>query len=186
MIQVVETGAVISPCQRYRYRLWRRWDPDGPQMTWVMLNPSTADHLQDDPTIRRCVRFAATWGFGGFDVVNLFGFRATHPQVLLPMSAAEAEGPDNLVHVLAATADSGPYMPDRPGRIVVAAWGAHRVAVDQAARYLRAPDRVWHCLGTTAAGYPLHPLARGRHFVPGDTRPQPLPDRDDEGASAHA
>lgn len=78
----VERFADISDCGRYRWRLSRRWD-DGPQACFVMLNPSTADGLDDDPTVRRCVRFARGWGYGELVVVNLFPYRATDPGELI-------------------------------------------------------------------------------------------------------
>lgn len=53
-----ERDAVISDDGRYRYLLWRCWDPNRATVTWIMLNPSTADALQDDPTIRRCISFS--------------------------------------------------------------------------------------------------------------------------------
>jgi len=74
-------GAVISPCTYYRYRLWRTWSPK-PPLVFVMLNPSTADEHEDDPTIRKCMGFAERLGFGGIEVVNLFAWRATDPKEL--------------------------------------------------------------------------------------------------------
>ena len=58
------SGAIISACGQYRYHLWRRWDELLPTMVWVMLNPSTADATEDDPTIRRCIGFAKREGCG--------------------------------------------------------------------------------------------------------------------------
>lgn len=57
-------GAALSPDGVYRYRLWRIWDDDLAPTAFVMLNPSTADAMQDDPTIRRCMSFARSWGAG--------------------------------------------------------------------------------------------------------------------------
>nr|WP_252726063.1 DUF1643 domain-containing protein [Acinetobacter indicus] len=58
----MEKGAEISECSKYRYSLWRIWDKDKPIFTFIGLNPSTADHVQDDPTITRCINFAKSWG----------------------------------------------------------------------------------------------------------------------------
>ena len=63
----MRSDALLSPCGCYRYALWRRWEP-GPQVLFIMLNPSTADELTDDPTIRRCIGFARSWGFGSLAV----------------------------------------------------------------------------------------------------------------------
>jgi hypothetical protein len=75
----LESTATVSPCGLYRYDLRRVWDAARPPCLFVMLNPSTADGSQDDPTIRRCVGFAKAWEMGGVVVVNLFALRATDP-----------------------------------------------------------------------------------------------------------
>ncbi len=51
----LERGAQLSDCGAYRYRLWREWDTSCPTLAFLMLNPSTADHRVDDPTITRCL-----------------------------------------------------------------------------------------------------------------------------------
>lgn len=79
----VIASAVISECGKYRYSLTRIWDEEKPIVMFVMLNPSTADGTKDDPTIRRCIGFAKSWGYGGLYVCNLFAYRATNPQELL-------------------------------------------------------------------------------------------------------
>ena len=48
-------GAYLSECGWYRYLLWRRWQPSAPVVNFIMLNPSTADAVQDDPTVTRCI-----------------------------------------------------------------------------------------------------------------------------------
>lgn len=57
--------ATWSPCKNYRYTLRRVWrSVDEPRVvTWVLLNPSTADEFASDPTIRRCMGFSQEWGF---------------------------------------------------------------------------------------------------------------------------
>lgn len=77
-------GAVFDDgLRRYRYSLWRRWRDDcepSEMVAFIGLNPSTADESQDDPTIRRCIGFAKSWGFGGLVMLNLFAFRDTDPR----------------------------------------------------------------------------------------------------------
>ena len=62
MVTYTAAGATLDPEGRYRWTLTRRWAPVRPVHTgtvcWVMLNPSTADGADDDPTIRRCVGYS--------------------------------------------------------------------------------------------------------------------------------
>ena len=74
--------AAFNEARTHRYLLARSWQPGLPVMTWIMLNPSTADAFADDPTIRRCVSFARREGCGGIVVTNLFALRATDPREL--------------------------------------------------------------------------------------------------------
>jgi len=145
--------AVFSPDRVYRYDLTRHWGPKPYCVTWIMLNPSTADENTDDPTIRRCIAYSKAWGYDGLAVVNLFALRATHPRVMIKHLAPE--GPDNNL-VIKARAESSP--------VVVAAWGLHGAHRGRARDVLALLDGVQlHCLGLTANGQPRHPL-----FVRGD------------------
>ncbi|WP_017715853.1 DUF1643 domain-containing protein [Kamptonema formosum] len=71
-----------DPTGQYRYLLGREWEPSKGRVVFVMLNPSIADEKQDDPTLRKCITLAQSWGYGSLEVVNLFGFRATKPAQL--------------------------------------------------------------------------------------------------------
>ena len=158
-------GAVFSLDGRYRYRLWRRWEV-GPRMLFVMLNPSTADALKLDPTIRRCMGFARREGMGSLEVVNLFGWRSTDPKGL--SEPEDPVGPDN---------DDQVRLAMEAAHVVVAAYGQHQLRLRAKTR---AEDRVLSiaashlhdvkCLGQTAAGSPRHPL-----YVRGDTPLVALP-----------
>ncbi len=162
-------GADISPCGLYRYRLWRdSGKVAAPRICFVMLNPSTADAEQDDPTIRRCLGFAKSLGYENLDVVNLYAFRTTDPQAL--SDTQDPVGPLNDLRI-EQTAEVA--------QLVVAAWGATVVKVglsgtatartalriSKVAQLLARYAPV-HCLGTTQAGAPKHPL-----YVRGDTQP---------------
>jgi hypothetical protein len=120
----------------------------------VMLNPSTADAEKDDPTIRRCIAFAARERFGGVEILNLFAFRATAPAGL--KAAADPVGPDNDLHLR-----------DLFGRhrTILAAWGLHGAYLGRAEAIMRLAATLGArltCLGRTAHGHPRHPLyARG-------------------------
>src|SRR5580693_7206992 len=78
----------------YRYSLTRIWDSSLFPMVFIMLNPSTADHRNDDPTITRCRNRALRDNTAGrLVVVNLFALRATDPRALT--RHPEPVGPGN-------------------------------------------------------------------------------------------
>lgn len=144
-----DRGAIISPCGRYRYNLWRVWDHDLPRVLWVMLNPSTADAEMDDPTIRKCVGFARRWGFGSIEVVNLFAWRCTDPRDL--PGDESANGPDRDRYWLEAAGRAN---------LTVAGWGAH-VSYGPTIGKAMSTFADMDCLGFTASGQPRHPLMLG-------------------------
>lgn len=158
----VRKHADLSDDGMYRYYLGRTWGPSvvggHRSLAFIMLNPSTADAEQDDPTIRKCVGFARRLGYNGISVFNLYALRATDPKVLLSAVRAgrDAVGPDNdgrLRTMLAARQSAGHH--------VVAAWGAH--APDPRVRQvLDMPgSRALCSLALTAKGVPRHPLMLG-------------------------
>ena len=85
--------ALYSSCERYRYMLTRTWDTLGRKALFIMLNPSTATELQNDPTVERCERRARTLGFGAFRVTNIFAWRDTDPRKM--RAAVDPIGPEN-------------------------------------------------------------------------------------------
>lgn len=158
----VLAGAVLSPCGTYRYTLDRVWDASRPTALFIMLNPSTADASEGDPTIRRCRSFATREGCGALTVVNLFALRSTDPGTL--STHPDPVGPQNDMHIALAI--------DRQPAVVIAAWGAHPFArhrMVQVADVLAAHGGRLECLGKTKGGDPRHPL-----YVRGDAPLTPL------------
>ncbi len=156
----LERSAVFDPTGRYRYCLGRRWHHKGPTLTFVMLNPSRADHRQEDPTLRRCIGLAQGWGYGALTVVNLFGYCSRQPRDLQRVS--DPIGPENDRYLLAACTD----VPT-----IVLAWGnsGSLQGRDRAALALLATHRDrCHCLGRNQTGQPRHPLyvRRGARLSP--------------------
>lgn len=142
--------AEYSDCEKYRYKLTRIWEPEGRKVLFVMLNPSTATEVQNDPTVERCERRARTLGYGGFRVTNIFAWRDTDPKAM--RAALDPVGPGNDAAILEGTtwADT-----------VVAAWGTHGTHLDRGARVealLRALAQPVYHLGITKDGHPKHPL----------------------------
>jgi hypothetical protein len=155
-------GATISPCGTYRYTLDRVWDASLPIALFIMLNPSTADASEDDPTIRRCISFAKREGCGALTVVNLFALRSTDPGALT--AHPDPVGPDNDLHIALALG--------KQPEIVIAAWGAHSFARARAEAVTSILALTWqvNCLGVTKDGDPRHPL-----YVRGDAPLIPWP-----------
>lgn len=143
-----KSSAILSGCGSYRYRLERVWDAEAAKVAFLMLNPSTADAEEDDPTIRRCVRFAKDWGFGGLIVGNLFAFRSTDPTALY--GHPDPVGPENDRHLGAIA---------RSAAKIICAWGTHGEMNGRGrhvAQVLR--DHPLFALKVTASGHPGHPL----------------------------
>jgi hypothetical protein len=164
--------AFISADGQYRYWLSRRWEPavrshgrnDQAGGMWSMplryvvfvgLNPSTADGHSDDPTVRRCLSFAKTWGMGGLLMVNLFAHRTRHPRAM--MMALAPIGPDNDHHIEAAC-----YYADK----VIACWGTGGKWMDRANQVMPLLGRRAHILACNRDGSPAHPLYLPRSSVP--------------------
>ncbi|MGB3615555.1 MAG: DUF1643 domain-containing protein [Elainellaceae cyanobacterium] len=144
------SGAIFSPCDRYRYSLWRVWDTALPRLLVIGLNPSTADATHNDPTIRRCIGFAKSWGYGSVVVTNLFALRSPYPKAL--RTASDPVGPqtDMWIGRLASEAD-----------LCLVAWGnggtlsgRDRAVGLQLAR----SSCPLACFGLTKQGQPAHPL----------------------------
>lgn len=74
--------ATFSDDEKYRYCLDIVWNPAFMLMTVIGLNPSTADHMKDDNTIRRVIGFAGKWGYGGLRMLNAFALRSTDPKAM--------------------------------------------------------------------------------------------------------
>lgn len=144
----LETGAQLSDDGVFRYALWRRLSQGDRSVTFVGLNPSTADATDDDQTIRRCVGFARLWRFDWLYMANLYAFRSTQAKGL--EAARDPIGPLN-PHVVRDLVDRSD--------LVIAGWGAHDLngeATELAAWVMSLPKT--HCLGLTKAGAPRHPL----------------------------
>ena len=148
--------ALLSDDNVYRYGLFRGWDRGAGNALFIMLNPSTADAVMDDPTVRRCISYARGWGYGSLSVVNLYGLRATDPTDLA--KHPEPIGPNNDMHILghAVMAD-----------LIVCAWGNHGTPRSQTVvDMLLANMNHLHCLGVNLTGEPVHPLYQKANLQP--------------------
>lgn len=155
------SGAIFSRDERHRYMLWREWDQGGQALVVIGLNPSTATHEVNDPTIRRCMGFAETWGYGALVMVNLFAFRSTNPKGLrtawppAPDGRHGAVGLRNDAHLRWWTREA-----NRAG-LVLAAWGTNGAFLERGAsvaRTLQGKGVDLQCFAVTKGGHPIHPL----------------------------
>jgi hypothetical protein len=183
----VGSGAHLSADGVYRYSRWREWrgthDPkhwrwlganDGAgeplgepkSVLFVMLNPSTADAGNDDPTIRRCVSFCKSWKYEMLTVVNLFAYRATKPSELFAFQAKGGDpvGWENSTIIADAALRAG---------LVICAWGANAAGLQFHTDTVRGwlHGRKHYALGFTKDGHPRHPL-----YAPLASPLVPMPD----------
>jgi len=151
--------AVFSPCRQYRYLLWRRWADDWASNYAMVigLNPSTADETNDDPTIRRCIKFAKDWGYSGLCMANIFAYRATDPKDMIAVNEPIGVENDRYLKETAAAAS-----------VVIAAWGNHGTYKNRHLQVKRIIP-VLHCLKVTKSGMPSHPL-----YLPQTLKPVPF------------
>lgn len=154
--------AFFSEDMIFRYRLDICWDPALPTMTTIALNPSTADEMKDDPTIRRGKAFARAWGCGAYRMLNAFALRSTDYKGLFRV--ADPIGPDNSIELIRQWCTD---------TLTIACWGSH-ITSRKWKHYYRGKDiaeRIpdLYALRISANGHPVHPL-----YLPADLKPVPF------------
>lgn len=139
----------------YRYELHRRWSDGCRCVNFIMLNPSTADENTDDPTIRKCIKFAKKWGYDALCVTNLFAYRATDPRQLYKVNDPVGLGNDRHVLSIAAAAS-----------LVVCAWGLNGAFMGRGAIVRRMIAKFDPHYLRLSREQPWHPL-----YIPDNTQP---------------
>lgn len=147
------SGATFSECKKYRYALWRIWDKAKPVVMFIGLNPSTANESENDPTIRRVVSMANSWGYGGVYMMNCWAYIATDP-TLLKTNEFSNEWNNNTITATASKC-----------KTIVFAWGSFEI-VKRLGRDSELIEMFPNakCLMKNKNGSPRHPL-----YVKGDT-----------------
>jgi hypothetical protein len=151
------SSAVISNCGKYRYSLKRDISNYTlGKVTFIMLNPSTADASLDDPTIRRCIGYAKDWMMSKLEVVNLYAYRATDPKELWKVE--DPVGEDNNLYIQNAL-----YTSD----LVVCAWG-NNAKLDRVGEVIGIIKEFTtpHYLELSKTGQPKHPLYLKKELQP--------------------
>lgn len=145
-IKIIKKGARFSICKTYRYSLWRIWDETKKFISFIGLNPSTADQIFNDSTVTRCINFAYSWGYGGLYMLNEFAYRATEPKEM--KKAEDPVGPRNnyWLNFYSKITD-----------INIACWGNHGSYM-QRNEYIKTLVPNLYYLDITKQGEPKHPL----------------------------
>lgn len=161
---------VFSEDRTHRYTLWREWsmgilEPDNPGfVNFICLNPSTATETVDDPTMRKCIKFAKSWGYGAMCVTNIFGYRATDPEDMKAFARAGGDpvGPQNdyFIQLAAVTAE-----------LVVCAWSQHATFMGRGGDVKEMLEEAgvtlhYFKMGVGKDPQPHHPL-----YLPDSTKP---------------
>jgi len=149
---MITRTAKFSDCMAYRYELLVRWKAFGPIMTWLMMNPSTATEMKDDPTIKLVTKRAKNLGYSGIRILNVFAFRATKPEDM--MMQLDPVGPKNNETIISAL---------EKDKEVYCAWGnpgAHLGRDEEIRKMLAANNIKMKCIKINKTGQPVHPLFR--------------------------
>jgi hypothetical protein len=146
----------------YRYLLSRDLAESSNKVLIVcMLNPSTADDANDDPTILSVCRLARNGGFGRVKVLNLFAIRATNPKDIWlhgsPTGQNNWKTWTEILHKLNPEED-----------VVVLAWGRAPTVHRHRLTFLQNVQKAFQCLNdwegalmtwiNNQDGSPRHPL----------------------------
>ena len=145
-MSTINKSAVFSSCRKYRYSLTRFWNSADGYVLFIGLNPSIADEMVDDPTLKRCINFAKDWGYGGLIMVNLFAYMATYPSEL--KKATLPIGKENNKHILNGYQKS---------QLTVIAWGNDGYLLGRDKEVLAIIENPM-CLNINKSGQPAHPL----------------------------
>jgi len=157
--EIMQKRAILDETRKYRYILTRKINQN-PPILFIMLNPSTADEYQDDPTIRRIIEFTKSWGYGASIVMNIFAYRSSDPSELKKVTDPIGSKNDYYLKLVSNHVDK-----------IIVAWGVNGNYLKRAEKVIDSlplKERVF-CLETTKGGYPKHPL-----YVRGDIVPIPF------------
>lgn len=152
------SSAILSEDRKYRYLLSRQWADKGHTVGFICLNPSTADAETDDATVRKCIRFAKSWGGHRLLIGNLFAYRSTDPKGL--KETDDPVGPEN---------DAWLARIHKEADVLIAAWGVHGILNGRDQKVLGLFDSPLRALRLTKSGAPSHPL-----YLPETLEPFPF------------
>lgn len=146
----IPKGAIFSDDGKYRYALWRVWSTYKKLLMFIGLNPSTANQLENDPTITRLITRANNDGFGGILAGNLYSLVSSNPKVLLQKD----------IDTIGVETDNYLQQMISMAKTVLCAWGSFKPVIYRASTVLSIIPEPY-CLGVNSDGQPKHPLYVG-------------------------
>jgi hypothetical protein len=161
--------ATLSPDETHRYTLTRILEDDlnDRTLTFILLNPSTADDTEDDPATKKCIEIAREHNFRRVEVVNLFSVIESDSQDLRDID--EPLRPENDEHILAACEQA-----DK----IICGWGDEGEYMNRSSEvYNKISDNELECLRINQSGEPtyINPNGPLRHKMNNDTQPYEKP-----------
>lgn len=150
----MKKDAILSEDRQYRYVLSRIWDEDKPIVMFIGLNPSTADECEDDPTIRKCIKYAQKWGYGGLYMLNLFAYRTPNPKILWDIKNPIGNKNDDYVKEYSNKCDK-----------IICAWGNDGDFMQRGKSVLQLAVNAYY-LKLNKSGQPSHPLYLKSDLIP--------------------
>tara|TARA_R100001594_G_scaffold98370_1_gene132818 strand:+ start:769 stop:1284 length:516 start_codon:yes stop_codon:yes gene_type:complete len=161
--------AIISDCNKYRYELHREWDKKKGKVLFIMLNPSTADHVEDDLTTRRCIKYAERWGYGGIMIGNLYPFRAKRPKDLKKWKSTK-----NDHTILDAYEDNKDYVMGmaQQADMIVCAWGCNHKGIPDWIKEIKDTHYLELCDDGITPKHPLGNLSKDLEPIAYNALPQ--------------
>ena len=142
-------AAIFSKDRKYRYVLKRIWDDKIKSCLFICLNPSTANEIEDDPTIRRCIGYANSFGYGGMVMVNIFAYRSTNPKKLKKVNNPIGKENNKYIEEMCLKADK-----------IILAWGNNGELNNRGDIVIKELQQRYklYCFGMNKSGQPKHPL----------------------------
>ena len=150
----IKKSCVLSKCNKYRYELRRAWNSSKPQIMFILLNPSTADDIEDDPTIKKCISYTKRLKGGSIVVCNIFSYRSTDPRLMKQHN--DPVGPNNDYWIKKNAKES---------KLIIAGWGKHGSYLGRAEEICRMLPKM-HCFKINKDGSPTHFL-----YLPSNLKP---------------
>lgn len=146
-------SAIFSKDRSQRFALTRVWDTEKPMVACIGLNPSTANEVNDDPTIRYLLKVLPLHGYGGLTMLNLFSLVSSDPSRLLTEYSNQRANEIVRGETIAGCKD------------VVFCWVNFKEAGLYSIKVISKFENAL-CFGITKAGNPMHPMSfvrRGIH-----------------------